>query len=115
MAWLAPAHLNSRSLQRAVMLLNPLAALLMLWLLVGMPAIGSATTRIFAGLATIVSVLVYYVVYYRTQLMRAYIFRAQALQDDDNFSLRQWQQIILFVWALVPWVGALALYFVFPS
>jgi hypothetical protein len=115
MAWLAASHLKSRSLQRAIMLLNPLAGLLMLWLLVGMPAFRSTATMIVAAFAMAASLLVYFVVYYRIQLMRAYIFRAQALQDDDNFSLRQWQRIILFVWALVPWVVALVLYFLFPS
>jgi hypothetical protein len=115
MAWLAAAHLKSQSLQRAIMLVNPLAAVLVLWLLVGMPAFRSTTTMIFAALAMAVSLLVYFVVYYRIQLMRAFIFRAQALQHDDNFSLRQWQRIILFVWALVPWAGALVLYFLFPS
>src|SRR5580704_6510849 len=51
MAWLAAAHLKSQSLQRAIMLVNPLAAVLVLWLLVGMPAFRSTTTMIFAALA----------------------------------------------------------------
>jgi hypothetical protein len=115
MAWLAAAHLKSRALQRAVMLLNPLAGVLVLWLLVGMPELSLTAIRIAAALTTLVAVLIYYVVYYRIQLMRAYIFRAQALRDDNNFSLRQWQRIILFCWALLPWVAALALYFALPS
>ncbi|MGA8615934.1 MAG: hypothetical protein WB760_30465, partial [Xanthobacteraceae bacterium] len=115
MAWLAAAHLKSRALQRAVMFLNPLAGVLVLWLLVGMPEFSSTTTRVVVAAATFAGVFVYYIVYYRIQIMRAYIFRAQALQDDDNFSLRQWQRIILFTWALLPWVGALALYFLFPN
>jgi hypothetical protein len=115
MAWLAAAYLKSRSLQRAVMLLNPLAAVFVLWLLIGTPAFSPTTVKIVAAAITAVTVLIYYVVYYRIQLMRAYIFRAHALQDDNNFSLRQWQRIILFAWALLPWVLALALYFLFPG
>jgi hypothetical protein len=115
MAWLAVSHLKSPALQRAVMILNPLAAVLVFWLLIGMPQFGSLATRTGVAVITFAAVVVYYIVYYRIQIMRAYIFRAHALQEDDNFSLRQWQRIILSGWALVPWVAAMALYLLHPG
>jgi hypothetical protein len=111
MAWLAAAHLKSPSLQRAVMILNPLAAGLVFLLLVGLPTATLTKTMVITAIAAAAAVLVYYLVYYRVQIMRAYIFRAQVFREDSNFNRRQWQRIILFVWAVLPWVAALIFYF----
>jgi hypothetical protein len=115
MAWLAAAHLKKWGLQRAVMFLNPLAAVLVFWLLIGIPEFSSVAVRIVIAAIAFVAVVGYDIIYYRIQMMRAYIFSAQALQDDDNLGLRQWQRIILFAWALLPWVAAFALYMLLPS
>jgi hypothetical protein len=114
MAWLAAANPKDQALQRAIMILTPPAAALLFLLLAGMPEGPITTFEILAIAATIATVVVYYVVYYRIRIMRAYIFYAKALQEDDNLGLRQWQRIVLFGWAALPWLVVLALYFLSP-
>jgi hypothetical protein len=113
-AWVAALNPKNYTLQAAIMVLTPPAAALIFLLLVGMPAPSFTLFQIGAVVAAVAAAIVYWIVYYRIQMMRAYIFFATALQEDDNFSGTQWQRIILFGWALLPWLVALALYFLLP-
>lgn len=114
-ASLVALHPKNRTLQRSVMMLTPLAAALMFRLLVDAPPLDSTAFRLGASLAAIVIIGGYYVVYHRIELLRAYIFRAKVLREDNNFSMRQWQRIVLFGWALLPWIVALVLYLLLPA
>jgi hypothetical protein len=113
-AWLAALDRKNRPLQASVMALTPPAAALLFLMLVGLPTLNATPFVICAIVAAVVAAIGYWIVYYRIQKMRAYIFRVTALQEDDNFSVLQWQRIILFGWALLPWLIGLTLYLMLP-
>jgi len=114
-AALVATHPKSWTLQRTVMMLNPLAAGLVFRLLVGAPPLAATGFRPAASLIAIVLVGAYYVGYHRIDLLRAYVFRTKALREDNNLSMRQWQRIVLSGWALLPWIVALVLYLLLPA
>jgi hypothetical protein len=114
-AWVAALNPKHRLLQAVIMALSPPAAALVFLLLAGIPTLSATLFQIGAIIAALAATVVYWIVYYRIQMMRAYIFLATALQEDDNFSGTQWQRIILFGWALLPWLVALALYLLLPE
>ncbi len=114
-ASLVATHPKSWTLQRTVMMLNPLAAGLVFRLLVGAPPLAATGFRPGASLIAIVLVGAYYVGYHRIDLLRAYVFRTKALREDNNLSMRQWQRIVLSGWALLPWFVALVLYLLLPA
>lgn len=111
---LVAAHPKNRPLQRTIMMLNPLAAALVFRLLINAPPLSATAFRLGASLAAILIVGGYYVVYHRIEQLRAYVFRARALREDNNLNMRQWQRVVLFGWALLPWIVALILYLLLP-
>lgn len=113
-AYLAAANPKNRTLQHTIMMLTPLAAALVFRLLIDAPPLAASGFRFGAAVAAILLVGLYYVVYYRIDLMRAYVFRARVLREDNNLNMRQWQRIVLFGWALLPWVVVLILYLLVP-
>jgi len=114
LASLAALKPKNRPLQAVTMVLTPPAAALVFLLLTGRPLLSVTAFGVMAIIAALVATVVYWVVYWRIQTTRAYIFFATALQEDDNFSGTQWRRIILFFWALLPWLVALALYYLLP-
>lgn len=108
------AHPKRPRLQRAIILLSPPAAALLFVLLRGWSFAGLAAAQIIAIVAFVLAALAYYFFCYWQQTTQALIF-SRALQHDIGINLRKYENLLLFVWALLPWLAALALYFVFAT
>lgn len=112
MAYFAAAYPKSRTLQRPVIIATPAAATLVFLLLTTSPQVNPTLPQVIKTCAGVTAVTAfYYVVYARLQTMRALVF-SRALQQETGFNLRGYHGLLLFAWALLPWIAAIALYFV---
>jgi hypothetical protein len=111
MALLVAANPKSRTLQRAVIIATPPAAAVLLLLLVISPQVNLTNAQIVEfDAAIIAAVVLYYFVYTRLSTVRALVF-SPSLQRGVGVNLRGYHRLLMFAWAILPWVVAIALYF----
>ena len=111
MSYFVAANPKSRTLQRSVIIVTPPAAVLLFLLLTDPPQFNPSLSQIVGICLSIAGIIAaYYFVYARLYTMRALVF-SRSLQRDTGINLRKHQRLLLFIWALLPWVAAIALYF----
>lgn len=116
LAVLVAANTKNRTLQRSIILVIPAAAAIFYLLLTDPPKMNPGVWQFVAITACVVlGIAVYYFVYHRLYTMRAHFVYLPFLQRDTGFNPRRRQRALLFVWALLPWITVVALYFTQPA
>ncbi|MGB6534739.1 MAG: hypothetical protein WBF58_02125 [Xanthobacteraceae bacterium] len=106
------AEPKSRTLQRSIILVTPATAALFFLLLTTSPQINPSTSEIVETCAILCGVTaLYYLIYERLYSMRALVF-SRAIQQGTGLNLRKHYRLLLFTWALLPWIVAVGSYFV---
>jgi hypothetical protein len=111
MSFFVAVNPKSVRLQRAVIIVTPPAAALLFVLLIEPPQFNPGAWQIVAASAAVAAfVAVYYFFYTILYAMRPHVF-SRTLQEKTGINLRRFQPLLLFVWALMPWAAAIAIYF----
>ncbi|MGD0023053.1 MAG: hypothetical protein ABSC37_00300 [Xanthobacteraceae bacterium] len=114
MSFFVAANPKSRTLPRSIIVVTPPAAAFLFLLLTDPPLFSPKPIQIAGICASIAAVIAfYYFVYYRLQTIRAHFVYSHSLREDSGFNLRRRQRILLFIWALLPWVAVIGFYFKF--
>ena len=112
MSALVAAKPKRRSLQRAVIISTPPAVALLFLLLTDPPQFNPGAFQIaLICLAVAALIAVYYAGYAYLFAMRAPEF-SRSLQNRTGINLRKYRGLLLFMWALWPWIAVIVVYFV---
>lgn len=111
MSLFVAANPKRRGLHRAVIVSTPPAIALLFLLLTDPPQFNPGAWQIaLICLAVAALVAVYYAGYAYLFAMRAPEF-SRSLQNRTGINLRKCRGVLLFIWALLPWIAMIALYF----